>query len=404
MREAVCQLEHREGGERRTGGFALLMGLLILPGLLGVVVVGLTRSMTDLSVTNRFLSSQQAFYLAEAGLDRKLAEFRNANTDSLPMTAQGPGSYAVTVTALGGELFELASTGEADGAAKTLRMTVKRERWPFPVPSPTTMVGEGGIGLQVEFFNEGPDTLRIDGCDLDSTDCFPGLVMTTDQQWVEMSNHINSAPYFGDRVVGVQGDHPSSALLISGTYSYSAKFQPQNIPSGGLGYDLLNSLADYVKAHADPDCKFINKSTVYNRTLGTPARPKLCYVERPGQEVSFDGTTGAGVLVVKAGLHVEVGDTLDYQGLLVVLGPGSELELYGAVDLTGAVIMGTTEGTSRPELVPSGSGSIRYSSNALEAAMQLLAGWLPPYGSGGGDSSGGGGSANRVTIEAWQTF
>ena len=111
------------------------MGLATITGLLELTMVGLARAMTELSVTNRLIASQQVFYLAEAGLDRKLAEFRDADeindAQNIAMTLQATGSHAVTVTSLGGGVFELASTGQVGTMSKMLRMTPRKGGRPY---------------------------------------------------------------------------------------------------------------------------------------------------------------------------------------------------------------------------------------------------------------------------------
>ena len=92
------------------------------------------------------------------------------------------------------------------------------------------------------------------------------MAVTTDQQFVDMGNHIDAPPYFGDRLVDAQGDHPASVQLLSGTYSYCVQFKPQDIPASGLGYEMPNSLAAYAKSDADP-------YAVIRLTLTTVAAP-----------------------------------------------------------------------------------------------------------------------------------
>ncbi len=65
----------------RKRGLLLLMTLLTLTGLLSLTVVGLGRSMTELTSANRSIASQQAFHLAEAGLDDAFSEFALSGAD-----------------------------------------------------------------------------------------------------------------------------------------------------------------------------------------------------------------------------------------------------------------------------------------------------------------------------------
>ena len=57
-----------------TEGFLFLMTLFTLTGLLSLTVVGLGRSVTELTAASRQVDAARAFFLAEAGLDRAIKE------------------------------------------------------------------------------------------------------------------------------------------------------------------------------------------------------------------------------------------------------------------------------------------------------------------------------------------
>ena len=54
---------------RRRKGFLMILSLFALTSALALTMVGLTRSVNELTVANRFVASQQSFALSEAGLD-----------------------------------------------------------------------------------------------------------------------------------------------------------------------------------------------------------------------------------------------------------------------------------------------------------------------------------------------
>ena len=60
-------------------GFILLTALVVLAGLTTLTSVMMTRSITELSAANRFVEEQQAFHLAEAGVDDTLTALSNNN-------------------------------------------------------------------------------------------------------------------------------------------------------------------------------------------------------------------------------------------------------------------------------------------------------------------------------------
>lgn len=61
--------------QRSQEGFLLVTTMLVTGGLLMLVAVSLSRSTTELMATNRFVAMQQAFHVAEAGVDAAIAEF-----------------------------------------------------------------------------------------------------------------------------------------------------------------------------------------------------------------------------------------------------------------------------------------------------------------------------------------
>ena len=92
------------------GGFIFLVALLTLTGIVGLTVVGLSRSLNELSLLNRFVANQQAFHLAEAGLDAELQKLQggsfppgSVNVDALLGTVPFnnkplfSGTYTVTI-------------------------------------------------------------------------------------------------------------------------------------------------------------------------------------------------------------------------------------------------------------------------------------------------------------------
>ena len=114
------------GRGQRQGGFILITAALIVAGLLTLTQVGMTRSLVDLSAANRFIAKQQAFHLAEAGIDRSLRELKkasgpfpspwvSANSDTAcgtpPCYRLIDGNLTVLVSDADGPLATVTSTG-----------------------------------------------------------------------------------------------------------------------------------------------------------------------------------------------------------------------------------------------------------------------------------------------------
>ena len=297
----------------------------------------------------------------------------------------------------------------------------------------------GPISLDLDFFDSnGARTMTVQGCEPTSVRCLPGIAATSttvfNQALAKLQSQHTSKGFFGTRLTGAPGDLAGTFFnAYAGTPNYSVQLQPQDPASGGLGYAALNSLAVFAKAQAQINgCMFTcandDSSTnnacspitngdnskfvkLNNRTLGTVASPKICYVEFPfgygavgpsgpivgpgkpdsNSQIRFEGTTnGAGVLVIKGEMGVRPGHTLTYDGLVVIVGPEATAKFVGSVTIRGGVILGTSEpycltgacteaqlGYYMNDLVPSGSGSVRYQINRVQSAEALLAGWTP---------------------------
>lgn len=63
---------------RPSEGFLLITSLFVITGLISLVSIGLTRSITDMQVTNRLVAGTQAFHAAEAGIDGYLTFLRSS--------------------------------------------------------------------------------------------------------------------------------------------------------------------------------------------------------------------------------------------------------------------------------------------------------------------------------------
>ena len=116
--------------KNRASGFVFFMMLLFITGLVVEVEVGLMRSVMGLRTSNQFLSRQQAFQLAEAGLDAKIAQLLDTDTSNdsatLQQTLSTGESYNVTLTNIGGTAWQLTSVGTGtSNTSKTLQMVVE---------------------------------------------------------------------------------------------------------------------------------------------------------------------------------------------------------------------------------------------------------------------------------------
>ncbi len=120
---------------RHANGFVLILCLFVLTSLLGLTAVGLTRSSTEFSVSSQSAAMTQAFYLAEAGLDAKLAQLGDEDPGNdgteLTTTLDGTHRFAVSLQDQGQGIWWVASTGVASGISQRVQAVIR-------LPSPKT--------------------------------------------------------------------------------------------------------------------------------------------------------------------------------------------------------------------------------------------------------------------------
>ncbi len=415
---------------RPAKGFVLLMSLFVITGLASLVSVSLTRSAIEMRAASQFITSQQAFYLAEAGLDKKTYELNDSSptNDLTPIqTASSGGTYSVTVTQLDPATLRLDSLGQIGTTTRGLSLTVQKKST-LPVLGAVTVVDEGATGMEPSFIKSGRLNLtNVNGCDLgDPSQCFPGLALTSQHAYDDFAAYIPpteaKSGYFGDRLTGAKSDYAGGLLPTH----YSAR----KMLNSGLDYTEMRSLADFAKAEAikngcyidvtNDDSPATDQVVIDNRTLGTPAAPKVCYAEAPFKK-NADGTyagvksqvkvsiagmvKGAGVLVVNGELDESEtpGLTFQYDGLVIAVGPTAGIELDGVAQVHGAMFMATTDPTyakvggapswMKPDFKPRGIGTVQYSSTAIDMSLSLLGGWTP--------SGNNGNSSTGVTTLSW---
>ncbi len=240
-------------------GFLLLVALFSLTGLLALTAAGLGRSTTELLSAKRHVALDQAFQIAEAGIDMKLSQLGDANPANDQPAANGEidgvGGYAVTEATpslLQPDTWEFTSTGTVNTAtlgstSRSLHVAVQRVQG-LPILAATTVVGElrpgmkpignpKPAGLKARFYKKNADgtldltaAFKVDGCDASAGTCLHGLAVTTNHAFEDFAKYVQRVSYetaahiedmedeepesdvgpegwnFGDRVVGAPGD------------------------------------------------------------------------------------------------------------------------------------------------------------------------------------------------------
>ena len=144
----------------RQRGYILLLGLLVATGLMTLVTVGLSRSMVELSIAQRDIAYQEAFHVAEAGVDAGVRWLKTQPSPPVCDTAisadpqdgfsawcelepfvgpqpVGNGTYTVVVEPDDGnpstdtELYRVRSTGMVGGVTRTTSLILKSESFSY---------------------------------------------------------------------------------------------------------------------------------------------------------------------------------------------------------------------------------------------------------------------------------
>jgi hypothetical protein len=386
----------------------LILSLTVILFLSTWMSVGYVRAITELRAATTFANMQHAFYLAEGGIDLKLTELANDTSadDTRPVRlVSSVDEVVATASAIDARTWRVDSVSQNSTTPRQLMVMIERDSQ-LPIEGAITILDEGQRGFDPRFFGSGsPNLLQIDGCESSGGPCMPGLVVTSQKAYDEFARYIHPTEahygYFGDRLTGADSELPDGADPAH--YSVQRRLQ------SGQTTEWVTHLAAFAKAKAIENGCYIGpfdsagnpkpEVVVEDQALGTAAAPKICYAEAGfrrnadgtytnpsaghAEEVYVRGTVrGAGLWIVEGELDQRASSSLSYEGVIISLGPSAEVELAGHAQIEGAVVLATTsfyeDGTAhwvKPELEPTGTGTIRYNSAAVAIAQALLEDW-----------------------------
>lgn len=319
-------------------GIALVTVILMLLAftVLGVIAVNVTN--VGSLITRNTKTSKQAFYLAEAGIERArellrtrmaggntlsaelnsikgangvLADSSNASNllsaDDLPYvdtTSLGSGSFKVYLTndSVDGvtsitdtnNIVTLTSFGSGpDNSQAIIQITVQRS----PIPALPGAISMPGPHVSFDGGNSTSSTIAGDAT-------HPAVA-------------VNSIAGRSEVVAGI----PSNRLgeYTGMGYASGSPPTPSVVDPGGNSWDVwgnlpkLQGLYNDLKGMAD-----FSSPSDQGFTLGTSADPKVVVID--GDYTVLNGTSGAGILLVTGNLTLQ--GTITYDGMLLVLGKG----------------------------------------------------------------------------------
>jgi Tfp pilus assembly protein PilX len=411
---------HKSPGSERGIVLPVVLILIAVVAVMGSAAVVMTRA--DIKTTSNYKNSQEAFFIAQAGTEHARAVLGIMNAASadktsfsdelasvvggngtldghagttddaaIANTAFGPGSYTVYLTndSLDGtsnqtdtnKRVTLTSIGRGpNGSEAIIELTVSTFQL-FPPPAAITLLGPGAS------FSGGSSTAKqLHGDDQCGTDPLgttrPVLAMSDAADVSAVQNSVNSTKpktYYAKNEIGATVTAAERPDLISAAIPSSTLLSIQT----AYGIDLLsatelNGFVEYLKKVGDTVASGGASSNTVN--IGTPANPKVVVVTG---NFSLNGN-GAGILVVTGELVFN--GTIDYEGLILVIGQGS-MRRSGAGNgtLSGAIVVANTlgpdgvAGTSDDVLGPpkfdtSGAGysNVNYCSTAINQALSVI--------------------------------
>jgi hypothetical protein len=357
-------------------GVTLVTGLVMLVLLTGLGTYAINMSQVETSLSTSLKTSKQAFYLADAGLERGRALV--ATSTALPpapaATTQslGTGRYTVSFPNVfpPGPAFEYTVTVRAVGtvgtASKTLQTLVTK----------TFTLSDAAVSIRG---NEADSTFTGNAFSIDGRDYHhvtEALTGGAEHYGITVPNAARLANVDGalsaqqkDNIIGKAGEGTTASIGISSALPSST------ITS--LGNALCNAapltnqvIIPLAGSYSPPN----------NATWGTRATPKIHCVTGVGvpgtMSVDIHGNfSGVGVLVVRDA-DLVINGAFHFEGLIIVTGNKVGFGLLGGgnKELYGSVLINETayDGPSYREDVIQGASVLRYSSSALNVAKQLM--------------------------------
>ncbi len=265
----------------------------------------------------------KAFYLAEAGLDRKWKELKTSNTSNIASTSLGDGTYSVTYDATTKQIH---STGTVNGLSKIVVAVV-------PKIIPPGVKGAFTSEENASFSGN----IQVDGRDHDNTGALTGASGT---YGVSAGGTVTQS---GSSDIGGNGFAPSSPANPAAIQQNLSNYE-YSTPEALLGV-TVGSLDQY-------------------KTSTMPSLPMSGIVYYTGNSViapdfGTSSNPSTGVLIV----HNASSDALlknihgTFKGIIIA---DNVVHINGTADIIGAVIAKTSTQTTGD-----GSATVAFSSSVL---------------------------------------
>ncbi len=172
-----------------------------------------------------------------------------------------------------------------------------------------------------------------------------------------------------DNIAGDSSDYGGDLSLQDGTQA--VRDDPNPDATNIFDATYVTNFIDGISAFADTT---IPDGSNHSDDMGDDDHPEITFC--PGDCRINGSSIGAGMLIVQG--RLELTGTLDYRGLILVVGDG-EYEQSGNVDILGGVFVAKTidngDGTwsyGEPSLTISGNGDLYYQNSGIRLAYGLI--------------------------------
>lgn len=400
-------------------GLVLVVVLVLLTVLMLLGATAVMTSTTDLRISGNYKVGQQAFYVAEAGLEHGKIECvkrysDNGWTSFTPLldgstsaaaagltfgeaVSFGDGTYRVRVANdaadSGGAAGDtngavtLTSVGTVGGGTSTVRATIAINDVP-PVSGSISLVGETKTSFAGESFRIDGKNHGLDGTLVNPSNPADGARYGIAVSDVSKPDDPTSDAQAKEKVVmslsaaqkgNVQGkDYAADPVTPSvGTSRELTKTRMQAFVSAAKSAadNILTNPAELSGNTSGPD----NSVTVQNQiegtyadrtvSLGSVTDPKITYVSKNDGPWAVTGNiTGAGLLLID-GSDFHFQGRITWTGLVVVVGRQAAFGVPGSgngQNITGGLICwGKGAGTNDFEFMAQGGTTVKYSSMGI---------------------------------------
>lgn len=360
-------------------GMVLVISLLILALLLGAGVGAIVSTQTDLKTSSNLKTTTQAFYLAEAGIERAKSEIAGSKSfNSVLAGADGSKtstgdngilSFGSSVSFAGGT-YEVSVTDNDDG---------DRDSW-ADADNKVYISSKGTYGSSTRTIKalvtkasmdfNGAMNVVDDQCE---TEQGGSAAVTGDDYTYNPSNQNNPTRASGPDVHAIarscttNNDDNKKPDQLTGVGSSTPDISSD---IGSLTLSGLQSMRDDLISMAD--VTYHGSTNLNNAILGTRTTPQITYID---DSVTIQGTTsGVGFLIVNN--DFEVKGNFTFEGIILVgicpTCPGrikgtGNAKIYGATILANPT--SSHSGESRIEGM-TGNSSFYYSTYAIDLAIR----------------------------------